>query len=618
MKVALVLALLGLPALAECKDCCSPLKLAASYTFGQKFSLPAVEAGAVLCKVSSVDTWECVDSAAVANGVVTQGTSTTYVDTFAGAKAINDVTGTTAPVWDLGSLNLFAGDFTVMAAGYPTGASGATLVWFDASNLYIRSESGSLFGRFGSTGTRPALTGPPVDGWAVVTARKKGTLHTIRSNGTNGTPQSYTDDIPGTLGPMHFGEADNSGGPMRGPLAWVYLVPRALSDAEVGAIEMRWFGSPPELVYSNGFGCVDSIDTTGFIDCFAGGAPMVNARGLYLHRAINNRWATDPMDLASTVDVGTPVITSNVANGPFSRWHNAAEVDRLVDDDAAACEGKQSVYSVGASPGPATLYCYLAAGDTGTVRTKVRLRVVTDGTGSVSCDFADLTAAYGLRTCTAVVGGSPTYIYGQVLEGNVASDTGSVLVDFCQLNASAWVEPPYPFGNSLIGASTQRLDISASDITAGGKFEMVFTPVYDTNSPLQWLGATSILYLWDATPASGGHYAVFTMGNTLMGHLHSFTSDGLHDATVDANGIGLVPNRLHGMSMEWTGSGSSCLTTDRLNPCYGVIAGCTAQVELGRGVGQCPLQPKWFYLGNRYSGEYPSTATVAAVRVYTP
>ncbi len=596
--------------------------LAQTYSFGASYAMPTPESGSVLCKVNAGGTaWECKDSAGVANGTVTQGSGTTYVDTFAGVKAINDVTGSTAPVWDFGDLNLFAGNFTVIAAGFPNGASGATLIWLDGSTFDIRSSGGSLTSRFGSSGTRPSLTGPPVGGWAVVTARKSGTgtTHTIRSNGNNGLTQTYTDDLPGSLGPLlHFGESDGSTAPMRGPLAWVYIVPRALTDAQVLAIELAWFGAPANLTYTSPGECVDNIATSGQIDCFAGGAPALNAeQGLRTHRLLNNRWAADPLALATAVDVGTPTVTSDVASGPLSRRQNGPEVDRMVDDDVLSLEGKQSVYSVGAAAGPATFTCYLAAGDTGVTRTKARLRIDSDGTGSTDCDFSDLGSTYAAKTCSASITGSPTYIKAQLLVGNSITDTGSILVSACQLNGANWVEPMYVTGNESAGAPLAWLDISGTSITAGGKYEVVFTPPYDPNSAT-YLSAADILYLWDGTPTAGGHYAYFLVGYTVAGQLQSVTSNGVSDCTMALSNVSLTPNQRYAMSIEWTGSGASCSCTARLNTCAGSAASCFATTPVVSASGQCPLQPDRMYLGRRYSGDFLTSAAYQAVRIYTP
>lgn len=594
--------------------------LAATYSFGASYAIPTAEAGAILCKVNAGGTaWECKDSAGVDNGVVTQGSGTTYVDTFSGYKAVNDITGSTAPVWDMGTpATLFAADFTIIAAGFPNGTAADTLLWLDASTIDIRNSGGSMSGRFGSSGTRPVTASTAIAAWAVVTIRKTGDVHGIRINGTNGTPQTYTDDLPGSLGPlMHFGEADNNGAPMRGPLAWVYLVPRSLSDAEVKLIEMAWWGAPSNLTYASSGDCVDNIATSGQIDCFSGNAPGLNAtQGLRQRRAINNRWAADPLALATATDVGVPVVNSNVASGPLSRRGNAAEVDRLVDASALGFEGKSSVYSVGAAAGPATFTCYLAAGDIGVTTTKARLRIVTDGTGTTACDFSDLSATYAAKTCSASITGSPSTITAELLVGNAITDIGSILVSGCQLNGQNWAEPFHAVGNEAAGAPLAWLDVSGVSITSGGKYEVVFRAPYDPNGAA-YLSASDIIYLWDATPTAGGHYAYFLFGYTVAGQLQSVTSNGLSDCTMALSGVGLTANQLYAMSVEWTGSGASCTCTARLNTCAGSVASCTATTSVVTASGQCPSQPDRLYLGRRYSGDFFTSASYNAVRIYT-
>lgn len=630
MRFATALALLSLAAQAQPRDPCDVepykskmprchLRLAATYSFGT-FALPTVESGAALCKVNAAGTeWECVGSTGAAAGSVAQGTGTTYQGTFAGdIKALSDITDAKAPVWTHSGLSIFAGDFTVIITGFATTASDATYqYWIEAGNFAIRNEGTSARARFGTAGLTADNVAATRDNWVIMTARKNGTSHTLRVNGETGTPNVFADDLPTGFGNIGFG----SFLPLRGPMAWAYFVPRHLSDAEVAAIENQWHGAPALSVASASPQCIDNTAISGQVDCFAADAvPLVSATlGLRTVRAYQNFWSATPLSLASGTDVATPTITADVAAGPFSRMLNGAlECDLMVDNNGAAFEGKQGATG-GTGEGFWSADYFLAAGTSGTTRTTARITIdVAGGTGSTTCDVTGLTSTPTRAHCSTTAGDTPTSVRSSILVGNAAADTGSVVVCHSQMTASAYAEPPTRHG-SAIGSSHFNTNIAAAPFNASrGRYEVVFTPLFDTNT--QWLSNTDNIRLIDVSETSPGHLAYIIFGYQQAGDMQAVTVGGGGDpaqVNVAAGGLGLDAGQLYAASIEWTGNGSTnCTATVRLNACAGSVAACTATTSLGSGTGACPIAPDVVYLGERYSEQLNSSANYKEFRVY--
>lgn len=584
----------------------APFELAASYAFGS-FSTPTVEAGAVLCRVNAGGTaWECVDSAGAAAGTVTQGSGSTYVSTFAGSvKALGDITDAKSPSWAHAGLGLFDGDFTVIVSGYATTASDATYqYWIEAGNFAIRNEGTSARARFGSGGLTADNIAPTRDDWVVLTARKNGASHTLRVNGVTGTPNVFSDDLPTGFTAVDFGGFL----PLRGPMAWALFVPRHMTDDEVRQVESTWWGVTPGMTFSTSPNCIDNTGTSGQVDCFKSGAALAStATGMRTVRAFTD-YDNTPLDVSAWADIGTPVVATNVASGPFSRMLQGAEVDSLEDNAVGSMEGKR-LDSAGTTLGPYTCSFFIAAGTLSTAR----IRLDTDGTGSTNCDFTGLGATYTRKTCTATVSGTPTRINCEIYPGTAAGDTGTILISQGMENAGFYAETPVRVGGA-VGNSDQLLTFGTlPDLTAKGKMEAVFTPVFNVNT--QWLSDVDNIRLFDSSIAIPGHVAFIIFGYQNAGDALSRVNTA--EITVAPGTISTTAGQRYAASVEWRGtSGGTCTAILRLDSCAGAVASCFATTQIGTATGLCPDQSTQVFIGERYSQSFQTSNNYDVFRVY--
>lgn len=584
----------------------SPFSLAASYAFGT-FTTPTVESGAYLCKVNGAgNAWECVDSAGASAGTVTQGSGSTYVSTFAGSvKALGDITDAKSPSWDHAGLGIFDGDFTVIVTGYATTASDATYqYWIEAGNFAIRNEGTWPRARFGTAGLTADNITPTRDAWVIITARKNGDSHTLRINGNEGTPNVFTDDLPTGFGAIDFGGFL----PLRGPMAWAYFVPRHMTDDEVRQVESAWWGVTSGMTITTSPNCIDNTAVSGQVDCFSTGAALAStSTGLRTVRAFTN-YDNTPLAVASWADIGTPVVVANTASGPFSRMLQGAEVDSLEDDATGAMEGKR-LDSAGTTLGPYTCSFFVAAG----TLDKLRIRVDTDGTGSTNCDFTGLGATYVRKTCTATITGTPSRINCDIYPGTAAGDTGTILISQGQMNGGLYAETPVRVGGA-VGNSDHLLQFGTlPDLTAKGKMEAVFTPLFDPDS--QWLSDVDNIRLFDSSIAIPGHVAFIIFGYQNAGDMLSRVNTA--EITVAPGAIALTAGQRYAASVEWRGtSGGTCTAILRLDSCAGAVADCFATTEIGRATGDCPDQSTQVFIGERYSETFQTSASYDVFRVY--
>jgi hypothetical protein len=625
-----------------------PFSLFTEYTCGAP-RLPQVgDANLVaLCRVASNGTsWECVNGQTGASfGTVTQGSGTTYQDTPFGAKALSDITSAKAPKVVSTVLDaLWKGDHTVVLAGYSTTATDATYQhWFgaaDATNsIYARQEGGTVrVGWGGAGGAVTALNGmvSGTDGWTVLSFRRSGNNHYGRMNGTDSVVESastITGDFTGGT-EFYFGERQAAGHayPLRGPLGFAAFYGAALTSAQLAAIERGWWGVDSRVSASlaTGVSCLDPDG--GSIDCYRQGGAMVAAgRGLRAVRATTptNKWAADALAAATWTDVATPTVTSNASSGPFHRWKQTAECDLIVDNDAAAFEGKRGAdgYIVSNGAQSYTASCYLAAGTSGTTTTAARLQLDVTGGGwgdagtTHACDITGLTSTVTRQTCTSpafiIDAGSPT-VRGALLVGNTAATTGSVTACQCQLTPAAYVAEP-AFDNASRSNSSQTIDPVADgwpDVTSGGKYEVVFTPVYDPLS--QWRIGDDIIYLFDANDGTD-HSAVVVLGYQLAGRTLVRTQNGGDWTEIITPDITLASGIMRAVAIEWRREGGGTYSVSwRFDACPdGNVATCRAQTLQGTETGGFgPSQPTSVELGNRVGGAFPTDVFISAVRVY--
>lgn len=594
------------------------------------------------CRVSAGgSSWECVDSAGASFGTVTQGTGTTYQNTNLGPRAMSDVTSAKAPHLVSATLDtLWKGDHTVVMAGYGTTQTDATFQhWFgfsDGTNtVFARNDSGTFKCAWtGSGGSATASNGTTavVDGWAVTSCRASGNDHYARVNGTDSVVATHA-TISGnvTVGTGYYmGDRQSAGLPLRGPYAWVAFYNVAKTDAQLKVIERSWWGGDTRVGGGGLATATYCLDTDGGqVDCYFSGANMVGPLGLRTVRGTTatNKWAADSLLATSGTDVGSPTITAGVGPGPFFRLRNKNVEAQILDDDASAFEGKQGASGY-VGNGYYTTSFYLSAGDAGTVVTKARLKIDVTGGGwddagtTYACDVTGLTYAGSRYSCQSPFfyadAGSPT-VKSSILVGNAVSDTGSINVSQRQLTAAGWATVPI-IDNTARGNSAQTIDPVTDawpTTTNGGKYEIVFTPVYSAASD-SWDEQTDTIYLFDSHDATPEHGVVTLFGYNTAGRAMARTENGGSQTEFIEDGVSLTPYSLYAVSMEWLPVAGGCSVVWRFNSCSGSVSGCHATTAHGStSSGVCPAQPTAVNLANRLDGTVPTDVNIAAVRIYS-
>lgn len=424
------------------------------------------------CGAAGVAQIGCTQGQAVA---VTQGTGTTTVALPWGSalKAVNAAKApkiTTPSAWE----TYWTGPHAVIVYAYATTITSSvpfelSMVDGGSTNGFQMrgNDNGCIWYKAGATPASISVgfgagSNVPSLGFGAYGCRKTATgassVYDSFADGAKTTSSAWPND-PGapTGGDLWF--ARNAGGsaPLDGALFEVDFYNAAPTDARMQALT-----APVQagyLVAADGTTLIDhtSGPTVFYVDPVTGLAwpygnntANVNASGIAIEERNDSEvggagcnWAADCLDASSWTDVGTPTVTTNVASGPFSAQKNTAEADEIVDDDAAAFEGKSATTSCDNAVDHDTASCYLGLGTTGTTLNKARLDWVVTGGGTAtpsSCDFTITGTGplgYDLYQCPTVTSGTVTTLKARLLVGNAVSDTGSIRVSQCQCDRQA-------------------------------------------------------------------------------------------------------------------------------------------------------------------------------------
>lgn len=462
------------------------------------------------CKAStSGSVWQCTkgDGTAV---TVTQGTGSTA---GTGPQGIahtftSDTTAPTITSANLGTIlqDYFTSDHTVVFTGGTIALNGGAINYMfriaDAGvqSFDLRHESGSkcIWVDTAKTPTNATILHSSNDGIAkglsFVACRKSGNNYTTWQNGasTTGTWTQSVGAISGTT--AYFGRHTSTALSLNGYMQSITFYSVAKTDTELNLLEDTWMGAVPStmqsalgLFVSRG-GQVFAPNESGKYHAFSNNLTRVTTganAGLLIDEGggANAAWAADPTSASTWTAVGVPTVTGNVDGGPFSEYRNGAEADLVIDDDAGAFEGYESVRSAGTAAGKYTAWCWVRSGTTGVTTDKVRISVVAAGgssAGSADCDFSGLTSTFEQKKCTASITGTATTIKGRITVGNAASDTGSVIVSFCQIDDDGWINDPH-FGDASVGVDDIR--VQSTEVlawpTTGGDITVAFTPNFN-------------------------------------------------------------------------------------------------------------------------------------------
>lgn len=496
-------------------------------------SLPTCTVG-VGCELQCrcvADAWACVDEAG-ASVAVTAGSGVIGMDTIWGRCALDEITDARAPALTSAFDAVFAGAHTVLITGYSTTHNDATYQIVFTNNpgagsaTIIREE-----GTTGRTlaGTYTAIGGAGASfklGWNMTASVSSAAndAFTFNTGGVTGSSGAgaYTDP---TTTVVQFGRRAAGGLAMYGPLESVTIYSDDKTADEIEAMLHTWAGIPADAsspVLHSRPGQQFVIDGDGRAQPLGWNVPHVSSGGIELqpnssgptNAPAGSGWATDATDVDSWTDVGTPTITANQAAGPFAAWRvgpGSNEADLVVDNDAAAKEGLQGVLGCGDAQnvtGDYTASCYVRSGTSGTTTTEVTIAVQTDGTGSLECEFTDLTTSFVRKECYAAITGSPTSIKGRVLVGDDAADTGSVIVSQCQCENRGYATAPKPNNEATADdvwtIPETETDTWPSGETVGADIEIVFQ--VDFEHPTE---AFDYLMLHDTINDAGDDHADF-------------------------------------------------------------------------------------------------------------
>lgn len=224
----------------------------------------------------------------------------------------------------------------------------------------------------------------------------------------------------------------------------------------------------------------------------------------------------EALDGASWLVDGTPTRTANT----WDSGSGSATGETIDDDNGAALEG---VYqNLGTASGTYTMSCYMQAGTS----TTANFRFNTDGTGSAICNFSGLSSVTQRKTCTATIGGVPTFINAVVYPGQNTTDTGSIKVDKCQVESGS-VATSYT--GTARAAQTTTVATPAGLSRTEGAAKICITPSWTGNSPkatstmvLTGNAALSVRFFW----IGGGSGSIFTHdGTSSPGVVAGFTAD---------------------------------------------------------------------------------------------
>ncbi len=259
-------------------------------------------------------------------------------------------------------------------------------------------------------------------------------------------------------------------------------------------------------------------------------APCVSAAGLESKGAVLNYWtnSTRP-DLWNKV--GLPTVTADPGGGYV-----------LTDDDPASDE---SLYVPAGSPqaGPWTITCALKAGTLNTARVYVSS---SDG-AIVSCPITGLGPTYKTFSCSGNAATAPTWANPTLYVGSTQAQTGSIVVEWCQLVYSAT-----PGRRCDAGASPTTCPGDAHTVAsagwpvASGKIRFNYTPAYSGTAPY-----TRVLLDTRKAALDGGLLVSITTGGALRLELRQADTTNTGLGTV---ALGWGADTTYPITVGWAGS----------------------------------------------------------------
>ena len=598
--------------------------------------------------------WVCKDGTGASFTVAQGSTSTTVADPW--DVPVIQVEGST----DMPSIlaanataiqNAIAAPHTVIATAFDHGNNQASLPFRtqlagSSKGIQVRSESGQARCIYSNATATPtsitvSSTVSPANtigvGYSMHSCRKIGSgassTYIARTNGAQSTTTAWPGDPDTALTSADFGQG------MTGQIESVTIYTTNLSDAQILAIENAYNGLSDVATRQSTDALVNGRNTPAWASSSSGqffpvgrGTARPSASGYLVEQGSGvsgstTGWATDNLDASSWTSVGSPTVNTNVTSGPFSSWRRAAEADRIVDADGAAFVGKQATSNCGTTVSGYTISCFLKAGDTGSVTTKARLAITTDGSGSTTCDKT-LTSSFTRFTCTAQVTGSPSFVKGQVLVGNAASDTGSILVAQCQCDNRDHAMSPTVASAGWSGSAAQgddNLTTSTNELLtwskAGHSQQIIFNPEWNSSDIVNAATAPTA-----ALTVVGSGLQNFVRGAFPAGTAPTMTTgSSTFSTTTAATSPTILAGHTYAFRQHWRrfGSASNAKTFHEIffDECTGSVSACYATTLIGSDYSGTTIAPPttWSFLriGNQGARDHAIDANVLRVSVWS-
>lgn len=201
-------------------------------------------------------------------------------------------------------------------------------------------------------------------------------------------------------------------------------------------------------------------------------------------------------DIANAVntDVATPTLTGSQTD-PFGT-STAVQMD---DNNAAAYEGRTQTVTV--SAGAAYIMSCFVKGGTSTLA-----RLSLDGT---ACNVSGLSTTTWTRATCADASSSGVAIAAQVLVGNATTDTGTIIVGGCQVEAGAYATSYIP-----TGAGTAARNAETASFTLASSVG----PTMCLAASVQWPSADVGAVNFASFGIAGTNFTLYRTNNTSAGY----------------------------------------------------------------------------------------------------
>lgn len=601
------------------------------------YTLPCTGAVAceMLCTANASGVWSCVDEAGAALGV-TLGTGHTGISSPFGNSAIARVDDTTAPrlTTPADMAGFFDADHTVVFVGATTVTTTAYALASQASSggLDVRFEGSSTRCIWGTAGTTISTAGVHTRAWQMTACRGdvdgggSGThVMDVWSNLQKTTRSTANAPAEPSGGNFLFGRDNGTGSSLRGPLSQFALYSAAKTDAWLTEQFQRWQGTwndeaPLTTTTDDRWVLIGSDYQRVGKNTLSLSAAGVLIDGITNSVAHTNYFSATPRTTSAWTEIGTSVVTAATHSGPFSAWFAAAQGFTLTDDDGTGDEGVEGNGSAATVLGPYTASAWCKAG----TQDRARFVVDTDGTGGGECTVV-LTETLTRHECNpTAVTGSPTATRMQILVGDDAADTGTILCEFPQMNRKKWATAPIEAASGIPDVTVPASETTGWDLSSGGEVEVVFT--LDHTVPTDDHDNDDSFFVFDSESNAGVDHSVILWYQQSADQLRHATRASASGGDLDLtdtyfNGVDFAEGQQYVWRFRWTRTGSAPLEmthTAYLDECADADT-CEATTLIATESDKyAPDQIEDVWLGRRYTDTFPINGSIKRVAVRLP